>query len=363
MPRGIRGSKALRIVAMIAIVAHHYTVHGGVQDHTASAGTAIVLSSIGAFGKWGVDVFVLVSAFFMDRTPRRGKSLSSVYSQVLPVSWLILLTAAIVGIHLSPRDIQKGLFPVVFGEYWFVTSFVVLVLIAPYLSMVADALTGRQHRRLLLAGIALWSVLTLTDGVRLEISNLAWFALLYLMAAYVRRYPLPGDARLWGTVTIASAVLLATLPPLLASALIARGSAPATVGWAMDVYASAESPLAVASALAIVVWATKARPWASGVVNYWAAAAFGVYLIHDNPLVRRFVWDRFVDTSAAAGQWWLPLHAVAWTLAIYVACSLVIFALQPTVFRATHAVTERARVRIEARLARPDAAEGAPAQS
>ncbi|WP_084127806.1 acyltransferase [Demequina sp. NBRC 110055] len=344
--------EALRIVAMLGIVGHHYVVHGGVQDHTQSGSSAVFLAALGSYGKWGVDLFVLVSAYFFDRRPARGKSLSSVYSQVLPASWLILIAAAAAGMTVSGADIREALFPVLFDEYWFVTTFVILVLIAPYLSLLLDHLTVRQQQRLLLAGFILWSVLTLLDRVNNDLSDLAWFAYLYLLGAYIRRHPIQGDARAWAITASAALVLLAAVPTLLVGVGVARGATPGDLGWLMDTYASDESPFSLAAAVAVLVWAIKARPWNSRVVNYWAAAAFGVYLIHDNPLVRRVLWSDIVDTTSAAGQWWLPLHAVIATVAVYVACSVIIFALQPTVFRAMHVVTEAVRTRVEARLTR-----------
>ncbi|WP_084102242.1 acyltransferase [Demequina sp. NBRC 110051] len=344
--------EALRIVAMLGIVAHHYVVHGGVQDHTQSGSSALFLAAFGSYGKWGVDLFVLVSAYFFDRRPARGKSLSSVYSQVLPASWLIVIAAAAAGMTVSGADIREAIFPVLFDEYWFVTTFIILVLIAPYLSLLLDHLTVRQQQRLLLAGFVLWSVLTLLDRVNNDLSDLAWFAYLFLLGAYIRRHPIHGDARAWATTASAAMVLLAAVPTLLVGVGVARGATPGDLGWLMDTYAAQQSPFALAAAAAILIWAIKARPWHSRAVNYWASAAFGVYLIHDNPLVRRVLWRDLVDTTSAAGQWWLPLHAAAATLAVYVACSLIIFALQPTAFRAVHVVTEAVRTRVQARLSR-----------
>src|SRR5690554_4841112 len=110
--------EVLRIIAMIAIVAHHYGVHGGVMDGTNSAGTGVALSVISGFGKWGVNLFVLVGAYFMVERTTRGRALASIYSQVLPISWLILAFTAIFAIDtLSAGDAKTATLPVIFSQY------------------------------------------------------------------------------------------------------------------------------------------------------------------------------------------------------------------------------------------------------
>ena len=345
----------LRIAAMIGIVAHHYAVHGGVMNVTFDRDAAIQLSVISGFGKWGVDLFVLVGAFFMVQRPSRGRALASIYAQVLPLSWLILAAVAVTGIAtLSTGDVKDSLLPVIFGQYWFVTAYVMLVLIAPYLAMVAQGLERVQLLRLIVVGVTVWSILTLVDGVWLGVSNLGWFALLFMIAGYMRLHPLPGSPRAWTASAVGTGLALVLA---LAVATTMRWNAtglPEDLGWPRELIAGQYSPLALAFAVAILGAAIKRRERHSRVVAYWASAAFGVYLLHDNPLLREWLWIEVVDTPRAAAQPWLLLHAVVAVLVIYVVCSLIIFALQPLVLKPALRVATAVRVRVERRLAPPE---------
>lgn len=340
----------LRILAMVGIVAHHYVVHGGVLTQTESANTAIFLSAFASLGKWGVDVFVLVGAWFMVQRPARGKALSRIYSEVLPLSWLIVALMAATGwVALSGADVREAIFPVILSEYWFVTAYVLLVLVAPYLTIVINALSQVQLARLVIVGFVLWSVLTLVPRVTLGLSDFAWFVFLYLIAGYLRVHGLPGSGRCWGWVTLASIAALVAASGAMAAWASATGSPSDSARWLKEV-ASQSSPLTVLAAVAIVMWATQSKPWRSPAVTYIASAAFGVYLIHDNPLVRRVLWSDVADSPSAAGQPWLPLHAVGWTIAVYVACTLIVLALQPLVLRPAHRGTEAVRKAVQTRL-------------
>lgn len=348
--------EGLRIIAMIAIVGHHYAVHGGVMETTGDAGTEIFLTVFSGFGKWGVDLFVLVGAYFFTTRPARGKALASIYAQVLPVSWLILAAALLwPTMQVSRNDVREGLLPVIFGEYWFVTVYVMLMLVGPYLAMLARALTRVQLLRLITAGTILWSVLTLLDRVWLGYSNFGWFMLVFMVAAYVRLHAIPGSARAWAFVAAGTGALMVSALVLVSWLRWSALGRPDALDWVRDYLAEQNSPLALGFAAAVLIAAVKARVTASRVVNYWATAAFGVYLIHDNPLVRRVLWDDLADTQATVREWWLPLHAIGWTLGVYVACSLAIFVLQPTVLRPALRATTAIRLRIERRLERTNA--------
>ncbi|WP_084105003.1 acyltransferase [Demequina sp. NBRC 110056] len=344
----------LRVVAMLAIVGHHYAIHSGVMYHTESRNTDLFLLSAGGFGNFGVDLFVLVGAYFMVDRPRRGKALSSIYSQALPVSWIILALALTTGFVVpTPTEIRDGLAPVIFGQWWFVTTYVLLILIAPYLAIVARSLTAVQLRRLVLGGVVMWSVLTMIDGVTLVLSDLAWFVLLFFAAAYVRLHGVPGSARAWLAAALSSIAALFVLLLAVGSVRYAILDVSTAMTWPRDEFASKQSLPTLVAAACTFVWAVKGRPWSSRVINTWAGATFAVYLIHDNRMLRRWLWPDVVDAASAAGQWWLPLHFVAGTLAVYVGCTLVVFVLQRTVFRWSHRATEALRLRVERRLRSP----------
>ena len=57
-----------RIIAMILIIAHHYVVNSGIQAHMAlapSSPQSLFLYIFGAWGKTGINCFVLITGYFM----------------------------------------------------------------------------------------------------------------------------------------------------------------------------------------------------------------------------------------------------------------------------------------------------------
>lgn len=59
----------LRIIAMIMIVAHHFSVHGGFEMYISSLQlNTIFLQFLQFGGKIGVNIFVLISGYFLINT-------------------------------------------------------------------------------------------------------------------------------------------------------------------------------------------------------------------------------------------------------------------------------------------------------
>ena len=85
------------------------------------------------------------------------------------------------------------------------------------------------------------------------------------------------------------------------------------------------SPLALLGTLALFV-CVRNLPWKEskldGVILKVAGAAFGVYLIHDNYLIRYLVWDAF-RVSKVAKTHWAMIYAVAVAAIVYLACTLL----------------------------------------
>ncbi|WP_430868468.1 acyltransferase family protein [Demequina aurantiaca] len=331
--------EAYRILAMFAIVAHHYGVHGGVLKGTGGDNVQNFLLGYSSMGKWGVDVFVLIGAYFMAQSTFRWRGMRAVLIQVWTTSWIILIVALIwLPGGVSTRTVWRAIAPVSTNYYWFVTVFVMLMILSPFINILVKAMTRRQHLTLVGVLFVAWSLLSLVPEVSFGVSNLAWFVELYLIAAFIARYPLSGTARGWGAAAIGFAVAVPLTTILAGAAARAVPVLEITPG----LIRAQESPLVVLAAVCGLVAATKMRPRVSPAINLVASAAFGVYLIHDNPIIRPLLWKDWVGTvEAVQSPWLLPLHALLWSLAIYAAATLIELGRQRLVQRPLMKVGDR----------------------
>lgn len=139
----------LRIVVMTLIVITHLTVWGIMKTDNASSAQLAIGGVTNAVIRWHVNVFVLITGFFGVRS---RKGLVKIIVMSMFYTWLLyLLQCLFCGEHFSVTPLLKSLFFVTHSQYWFVQSYVLLVLIAPYLNSLLES-----HNRYVLTGILLF---------------------------------------------------------------------------------------------------------------------------------------------------------------------------------------------------------------
>ena len=179
----------LRIVSMILIVAHHYSVHGGFILPEMNFNKAFIqVLSLG--GKLGVDCFVLITGYFMIESKFRLEKLVKLWAQIWFYS--ILFMAIFYGFGITEFNFDtfiRNLMPITYSMYWFATTYLVLYILTLFLNPAVKAMSRKRYLALVATLGILWSVLpTVTNG-DFGYSTLGLFILLYLVGGYFRLYP------------------------------------------------------------------------------------------------------------------------------------------------------------------------------
>ena len=306
----------LRIVSMGLIILFHFSVHGPwPEDGVLASDIAVGVLAFG--GKLGVNCFVLITGYFMTRSSVRVASVLRVVLETWFYSFgLLALFAATQPELVTPERLEKALLPLVSGEYWFMTNFVALMVLSPFLNLLFGRLSPVGKSRLAAIGFVMISVLpTLTTFNPLG-SDLLWFFYLYLMGGWLREHmeagatvdvlaprgPLPwlDPARL--------TLHVGAVPLTVASVLVSWGAIAlicCAQAWFGFDRVNAQYPVwqymiptflaSVGLLAAFASWKMPPTP----AVNALAKCALGVYLIHDNPFVRAWLWPHFAAVYAA----------------------------------------------------------------
>ena len=92
-----------RIIVMLLIVAHHYVVNSGLTSETGpiysdwSSWRSIFLLLFGAWGKTGINCFVLITGYFMTESKITAKKYVKLLAEVLFYNILIYLIFCVSG--------------------------------------------------------------------------------------------------------------------------------------------------------------------------------------------------------------------------------------------------------------------------
>lgn len=192
----------LRCIAMMMVVVLHFLGKGGLlpaldsPDMDAAGYAAWLLE---AFCIVAVNVYMLISGYFLCTSSFKPSRLAGLWLQLEFYSILFGLIGALSGILTeTPFDTHYLLtlvFPVSMGHYWFLTAYLFLYLLLPF---VGRAVKQMSREQLLLSITLLFAMFCLLKSIlpmRLEMDSRGydclWYLCVFLAAAYLRRFGVP----------------------------------------------------------------------------------------------------------------------------------------------------------------------------
>lgn len=221
----------------------------------------------------------------------------------------------------------KAFFPVMFNQYWYFSSYVALFLFIPLLNLILEKMDQTQLKfcmGMILLFFGCIQTLFYSDvfGTNDGYSAI-WLMILYLVGGYIRKYE--SDKKKKARRFIVGYFILIGLTWL--SKLIIEMVTLHVLGEvrAGNYLISYKSPTIFLAAVFLLLFFAKINisPFWKRMIGFFSPMAFGVYLIHNHPLVFSVLMkERFSDY--AAFPWPFEILAV---LGMAVCINLICYAI------------------------------------
>lgn len=284
----------LRLVSMFMIVIGHFVYHGimtrSVVYPTQTGWDAFGPVLIHALCLCAVNTFVLISGYFSIRP--KAKSFFNIYFIVAFYACIMYLVHLyVIGAHLNRWALYNTIMP--FGlwhsstEWWFMPNYLLLFIVSPILNKAIDAMTKREMQvSLLLLGIVIfyfgwyrnmeWS----QGGF-----NFVQFVFMYFIGRYLSLHTMvPQHGWRWGIGWLIGSIIIATInfyKPM-----------DSPFVWYINAY---NSPLTVLAAVCLFNTFRSMPIKNNRVINWFAASALAIYLLHDCAYFRDFLYGAIAD--------------------------------------------------------------------
>lgn len=326
-PKRQTNLELLRIIAMLLIIVHHYVVNsellseGGPVYAAATSPTSLVLLCLGAFGKTAINCFVLITGYFMCVSSISAKKFAKLYLEV------VFYRVVISGIFwlsgyapFSLLELFHCVFPMAEIKTNFAPAFLVFFLFLPFLKLLTEKLTQKQHFYLLLLSCFVYVFMgTVKHFFIVSMNYLTWFCVLFLVASYIRLYPnrIFDSARIWGICSLIGVMVC------IGSVLVCTYVGERT-GMALSYLFVVDSNtfLAFFTGLSGFLFFKNVRIPHCPSINTLAGSCFGIFLIHANSeTMRRWLWVDVLNNAGMYASPWLPLHILGSVLAIFFLCA------------------------------------------
>ena len=313
----------LRILCMLLIIGDHLTGQSGIADYT-TLPSSFAFCLIGCGSRIACSVFVLIGGWFLCEQPYKTRRPLSLWLSLWLYTVPVTLLCKLAGLDVSWGALRWAAFPASTRQLWFISDYLLLLLCVPLLNRLLRGLSRPAHRGLLAVLAVPLIVYPTLFGENGAVSDTAWMFLYeYLLIAYLRRWP---DNRLAHLLQHRAAALglglgLPLLNTILRAVLETRGLTDGKAFQYMAYYRTALGALPnLLAALALFYLFKGLDLGCVRWVNALAGTTLGVYILHQVPAFRGFLWNSLLQAEAHHGSVGYTLLAI---LAVFLGCAAV----------------------------------------
>ena len=330
----------MRIVSMAFIVLWHIIMHGTVLSNCTNPAIKMILEFIMFLIIIHVNSFVLLSGYFQSKSKFKLSKLLHIFFEVVFYSLLIFIICVKLGIvdNYSIVTIFNNISLSSLNNYWFIKMYLVTYVLSDFINKFINRLTRGEFKSFLILSFILLSVIPFITGYKVVWNDgftFFNFIYLYMIGAYLRMYPLKETYHFklmskngYMLLLIMSFTSLALINYLINHvALEMNGMSnifselSSRVGASYFDYAT---PFVMIGTILYFEF-FKTLDFNNKFINKVATYTFGVYLIHDNELVRNNIYKFIgIDSNIPFGYSIFIKILLALVL-IYIVCTIIDF--------------------------------------
>ena len=324
------GIDLLRIVSMVMIVVLHVLGHGKLLESVDVGSLKYnVLWFMETMAYCAVNCYGLISGYVGYGKRFKLSNLFYIWMEVVFYSIGIALVFKMFNSSIGFKSIISSFFPVTLNAYWYFSAYVIMFIFTPFFNFLIERLSKRKATLLVGCIIILASILQLfvkDDYFALNAGYTAlWLSALYIIGAYIKKYNVLFSVKKRILFLVYLICVFISFGYKFALE-ITSFKFPSVFSYITDsnLLIQYNSPTILLCGIVLLLMFSKLR-FNKGIVKLialFAPAAFGVYLIHDNQMMEKYVMPQiseFKDLNAFL----LPCVVIGLVFAIWLICSLI----------------------------------------
>lgn len=324
----------LRIFAIFAIIIHHFSTHGIFLYHQPNTTILELINNFitGFFiysGNFGVDIFILITGYFMINSEFKLKHIVKIYFYLLFYSLLFLILAFAIGSHEVPEKyFYRSIFPLIQNNYWFISNYIYLYFLTPFLNKFLKSLNKKEAFCLLTVLGTAFYIIPIFSKELIISGQLGCFIYIYCLGAFIRLNTFKNlcDNKLLKRLTIYS-ILFISFYKL--SYIIPFDEIEQLKS---SNYNEINSIFSLITAIYCFNFFNSLKIKYNKYINSIASSVLGIYLIHDNNFVRLYLWKKLAVL--------LNIDSIYYIL-IIILISLTVFLICLTAHKIIKYITEK----------------------
>lgn len=345
------GIELLRIILMIQIIFLHISEYGGYTKMAMAIGgeTQYTYTAVWLLCRCPVPLLVILTGYFMVGKDYTWKQILPKWNRQHLVMWFYAIVITFGYCYLQQKGIfvceeigeltteqrVMAFFPFFNRTWFFMTDYLLLLFLVPYLNRCLNGLNRRDYGILvfvLFLVFTVWTSLTKIEPVNMVVSlkkivsnesgkSLYMFVFLYALGGYVRQYV--KNNAIIGMISFLVFLALWRLNIYLVY----------YVEWYLPIWKNSDNPIVILQCICLLL-AFSNLHFSSNVVNWISKNNMGVYLIHEHYIIRGIIWsslpflttEEFYENDVKA-----VASIIGICIGIYIICNLIDFVCEKLV--------------------------------
>lgn len=310
----------LRILSMLVIVIGHFVS----QTHSLDALNGFSLwftLLIGSGQRIAVNVFIIISTWFMVFGQFKPQKLILIYSELWFYTFFIMLLMKLFHLHISTLNIIKSIFPFFELSLWFVSVYLILLAISPYLKRFF--LLERTSLKFLILLLGITTVIMSTIGHFCDswIDHLFWFIIIFLSIGYFKKYLSESflfNKNLLFAISSLMYILLITVKYY----CLSYSTKPMLLNYINYFLFDLKTLPNIIISLGIFYFFSKLNVGKINFINFMAKSCLAVYIIHQTPCFIDFLWNLFSVNYFIKFNYY-SLYCIFVGIIIFITCIII----------------------------------------
>lgn len=315
----------MRIICMFLIILHHYAVHGGLLGlPTDSTGYKVGLLLL-PLGKICFDAFIALSMWFMvDVRVAKFERFLKMWMQVFFYSVVFTIIAYLYGANITGVDFLGSLFVMFGNSHGFAASYMIFLLLLPFIIKTTQNITKEQARYLLLI-VFMIQVGSQILGAFIQYtqplsSEIILFILCYVISLNIKKWPIND---LFSDVSCIACIAITFFSVYITYNLGYNGIHTQCIDFLFRVLGDESSLLYIASGYSVLHFARKINVPYNRLINLIATSTFGILLIHDHNFFRTIFWKEIIRTQVHFDSEHTFIRVIIYSFGIFISCSVL----------------------------------------
>lgn len=320
------GVDLLRIVAMYMVVVLHVLGKGGILYSLPKLSLSYEVAWILEIAAYcAVNCYALISGYVGVNSRFKISSIITLWLQVAFYTLgITVLFNCFMGETITTTHFLRALFPAIFKQYWYFSAYVILFFMTPFINAGIQGMKKTDLKIIILIMTVLFSFVStfissdyfmLNDGY-----SALWLIYLYIVGGYIKKYGL------CDCLSKSKLLLMYVI-----SVLMTYLSKFAFEHFALNIVESSRlfvnylSPTILLAAISLLLLFSKieVKGIVKKIVLILSPATFGVYLIHTQPLVWKYIWTNLFHSYISFSPLKLAIMVVITAAVVYVLLSII----------------------------------------